>query len=144
MKFIKQILNYFYVIGCFKVVLKTDIITKTYMIKVKDSESIQNPRMTKLGVLYLFLTIPKEIAADLKEQYVAKNLDLLNRLLLEMELIGSVTVTRREFTQEDENTLILVKYIPVFTKSALIMFLIYVTLIIFLIIKYKVILNYFL
>ncbi len=124
--FIRQITNYFYSVSCFKMIVNNDVIKSRYSFKVEDIV-YTFPKLTKYGVLYLFIPVPKEIAKDQKliNEFLTTKMTFLNKVLIEALLLdGSLDMKLIKLKDTGtEDMLMLVKFTPVFTLSDFLKFL---------------------
>jgi len=114
LKLYKIILNYFFVKKCFIALTLNDVLMKHYFIKDKD-EVKPNLGVSKYNTLYLYVFTPEKLTIEHHEEFIKKQLDLLNKAMLEMGLIGSVTTSITGFVLDSTKHVYLIKYTPYFS-----------------------------
>jgi len=128
LQFVREVRNFFYAVECFREITDNAVLRKKYAIKHEEEDGkatyTQNPKMTRLGVLYIYAVIPKEVTAEKHEAWLSAHMELLNNALMAMDLYGAVSMKSRTF-DTDNGTIYLMKYVPVmklwsFVKFALV------------------------
>ena len=86
-----------------------------------DNKPVDNVRMSRIGVLYLYAIIDSEIDINMHDQYLDMYLNILNDSLIAMDLVDVIKSEKRTFTL-NSNTVsdpklkpsyfYLIKYIP--------------------------------
>jgi hypothetical protein len=109
-----RILYYRFVRNCFLEIIENEEVQSKYALRSKTGDlSVPNPRMSFLGVLYLYVAIPKEIEEKkLVNDYLGENLKFLNDVFIAMGLYSLIRQESRTF-RKGEQKIYLIKYVPI-------------------------------
>jgi len=110
----RSILNYFYVRKAFSQVPENTNIIYEYTLREQDGEAFEYPKVTKFGVLYLFIKVTEDIHSDKKllESYLTNKLNNLNKNLMDLELYGIIDQKKPEVFEQEDYYMYLIKYAP--------------------------------
>lgn len=101
----KDISNYLYTKKCFRLICEDISLIKTY-----------KPRVTPLGVLYIFYRIPTQIDEKYHNDVISQNMQFMDASLTAMGLTGIVEFECRYIDTDEENQdfVYLIKFKPIF------------------------------
>jgi spermidine/putrescine-binding protein len=123
-------------------------ILQRYSIKIKYKENneefsfhYQFPKMSFLGVLYLFIIIPeslknKELSSKLIDEYLSTKLEMINDAMIKMGLLGLVRNKFRLIKKSDNETFYYFKFVPDFLN-----FFDYIKILVWFFLIYQLIIN---
>jgi hypothetical protein len=98
---IRDIRLFVYAKNCLKEISDEPIISEVYSTPNSDGKHNKNIGFTKLGVLYTFVDIPKDLNKKDKTSFLNHHLELLNKSMMVMGLSGIVVMKHRIFHDED-------------------------------------------
>lgn len=127
--FIKEVMNWSYCQTCFGKLLEVPEINQKFQMIDTEGKATDGMGKTFLGVLWVFMKVPDEIADSAKalDAYCNDPLKVLNEFFIDMELMGSMKVERELIDSGENGKFVLVKFIPIFTKRSFRRFLVWGT-----------------
>jgi len=104
----KDLKNYRYAKKCFKLIAEDTDMKRKY-----------HPRVTRLGVMYVFSTFPKDTPETYINELIQGQYMLLDEALMMMNLDGVVVGEKRYLGENDKEQIVyLVKFVPTFQKMS--------------------------
>ena len=103
MGLIKDLQNYHYVRNCFRLIVKNDMIKRRY-----------NPKISSLGILYLWHKVPENTPDDYIDELVLGYLLPLDEALQVMNTDGIIKLDYTRRAVDDRFYYYLVKIVPIF------------------------------
>ncbi len=126
--FIFRVINYFYILKCFRMIIENDLMHNTY-----------NLKLTRIGIMYTVLKVDKETPYNTVPVVISNRLTALNDVMIGMNLDGIVSSRTKKITEieiDDEiNDYYLVELYPHKLKSTMVYMVIIMLLLIWLVVS---------
>lgn len=111
----KTISLFRYTLQCFDNIIEDETIQKYYKMSV-DGSIINNVRKSWIGVMYLYVVVPQDVNKQDYGSYLVQHLRLIDESLQVQNLYGLVRSSYESFSSVDdgkEQTIFLVKFVPI-------------------------------